>query len=183
MSTTSEPYIGATRPCDRYVRRERRAYETVNYVLQEFGSRLCAAGQLDEHALTRALTVAAKHIEANLFTGEAGRTTPLFESLVPKLGDLVLVNNIFSSIYFIGTLTAGFASSLPNYKESYIPIGPRLGTAAVQGYDWGRRFQRESIRESRCLQNAGSHRGLAEAYGYWLFDFSQGFQAPPRLDI
>lgn len=36
LSTTSEPYIGATRPCDRYVRRERRAYETVNYVLQEF---------------------------------------------------------------------------------------------------------------------------------------------------
>jgi len=42
------------------------------YVLQEFGSRLCAAGLVDEHALTRALTAAAKHIEANLFTGEAG---------------------------------------------------------------------------------------------------------------
>ncbi len=129
------------------------------------------AGLVDGHALTRALTAAAKHIEANLFTGEAGRTTPLFESLVPKLGDLVLVNNIFMSIYFIGTLTAGLASSLPNYKESYIPTGPRLGTAAVQGCDWGRRFQKESIRESRYLQNAGSHRGLAEAYGYWLFDF------------
>ncbi len=64
--------------------------------------------------------MAANHIEATLFTGEAGRTNSLFESLVPKLGDLVLVNNIFTSIYFIGTLT------VPNYKESYIPIGPRL---------------------------------------------------------
>jgi len=103
---------------------------------KSFGSRLCAAGLVDEHALTRALTAAAKHIEANLFTGEAGRTNQLFESLVPKLGDLVLVNNIFTSIYFIGTLTAGLASSLPNYKESYIPIGPRLGTAAVQDCEW-----------------------------------------------
>ena len=63
--------------------RERRAYETVNYVLREFGSRLCAAGLVDEHALTRALMAATKHIEVNLFSAEANR---LFESLVPRLG-------------------------------------------------------------------------------------------------
>lgn len=103
--------------------RERRAYETVNYVLRELGSRICAAGLVDEQALTRALTAATQHIEVNLFSGEANR---LFESLAPKLGDPMLVNSVFTSIYFIGALTAELSSSLPNYKDSYIPIGPRL---------------------------------------------------------
>ena len=62
---------------------ERRAYETVNYVLREFGSRLCAAGLVDEHALTKALTAATKHIEVSLFSVEGNR---LFESLGRKLG-------------------------------------------------------------------------------------------------
>ena len=52
-------------------------------MLREFGSRLCAAGLVDEHALTRALMAATKHIEVNLFSAEANR---LFESLAPRLG-------------------------------------------------------------------------------------------------
>ena len=40
--------------------------------------------------------------------------------------DAVLVNSVFTSIYFIGAITAELTSSLPNYKESYLPIGPRL---------------------------------------------------------
>ena len=103
--------------------RERRAYETVNFVLREFGTRICAAGLVDEHALTTALTAAAQHIEVNLFSGEANR---LFASLAPKLGDPILVNSVFTSIYFIGALTAELSRSLPNYKESYIPLGPRI---------------------------------------------------------
>lgn len=103
--------------------RERRAYETVNFVLREFGSRICAAGMVDEHALTKALTAATQHIEVNLFSGETNR---LFESLAPKLGDPILVNSVFTSIYFIGALTAELSGSLPNYKDAYVPVGPRL---------------------------------------------------------
>ncbi|KAK0507323.1 hypothetical protein JMJ35_010361 [Cladonia borealis] len=103
--------------------RERRAYETVNFVLREFGTRICAAGLVDEHALTKALTAAAQHIEVKLFSGEANR---LFASLAPRLGDPILVSSVFTSIYFIGALTAELSRSLPNYKESYIPLGPRI---------------------------------------------------------
>ena len=103
--------------------RERRAYETVNFVLREFGTRICAAGLVNEHALTKALTAATQHIEVNLFSGEANR---LFASLAPKLNDPILVNSVFTSIYFIGALTAELSRSLPNYKESYIPLGPRI---------------------------------------------------------
>ena len=103
--------------------RERRAYETVNFVLREFGTRICAAGLVDEHALTNALTAATKHIGVNLFSGEANR---LFASLAPKLNDPILVNCVFTSIYFIGALTAELSRSLPNYKESYVPLGPRF---------------------------------------------------------
>ena len=102
---------------------ERRAYETVNFVLREFGTRICAAGLVDEHALTKALTAATQHIEVNLFSGEANR---LFASLAPKLNDPILVNSVFTSIYFIGALTAELSRSLPNYKESYVPLGPRI---------------------------------------------------------
>ncbi|KAI9803594.1 MAG: hypothetical protein M1825_001937 [Sarcosagium campestre] len=101
--------------------RERRAYETLNYVLREIGSRLCEAGLVDLQALSRALVSATKHIEYRLFSVEANR---LFESLGAKLSDAILVNNIFTSIYFIGALTAELSSSLPNYKETYLSLGP-----------------------------------------------------------
>ena len=103
--------------------RERRAYETVNFVLRELGSRICAAGMVDEHALTKALTAATQHIEVNLFSGDANR---LFESLAPKLDDPILVNSVFTSIYLIGALAAELSTSLPNYKDTYTPVGPRL---------------------------------------------------------
>jgi len=79
--------------------REKRAYETVNFVLRELGNRVCAAGLVDEYALEEALTAATQHIEVNLFSGEANR---LFASSAPKLGDPMLVNAVFTSIYFIG---------------------------------------------------------------------------------
>lgn len=101
--------------------REKRAYETLNFVLRELGSRICAAGLVDEHALGTALTAATQHIEVNLFSGEANR---LFASLAPKLADPILVNAVFTSIYFIGALTAELRRSLPNYKDSYTPLGP-----------------------------------------------------------
>ncbi|KAG8530049.1 uncharacterized protein KY384_005531 [Bacidia gigantensis] len=103
--------------------RERRAYETVNYVLREFGNRLSAAGLVDEHALTKALTSATQHIEVKLFSGEVNR---LFESLAPRLADPMLVNSVFTAIYFIGALIAQLTSSLPNYKTTYPRLGPRL---------------------------------------------------------
>ncbi len=103
--------------------RERRAYETVNFVLRELGSRICSAGLVDELALTRALNSAAQHIDFNLFSGETNR---LFASLAPKLGDPVLVNSVFTSICFIGALIGELTRSLPNYKESYVPLGPRI---------------------------------------------------------
>ena len=110
-------------PAPKDPERERRAYETVNYVLREIGSRLCAAGLVDEHALTRALTAAAQHVEVRLFSGEANR---LFESLAPRLADPILVNSVFTSIYLIGALTAELRSSLPNYKTNYPNLGPWL---------------------------------------------------------
>lgn len=103
--------------------REKRAYETVNYVLREFGSRVCQAGLVNGVALTNALSGATKHIEVRLFSTEANR---LFESLAAKLNDPILVNSVFTSIYLIGALNAELSSSLPNYKDSYVPIGPRL---------------------------------------------------------
>ena len=36
----------------------------------------------------------------------------------------MLVNAVFTSIYFIGAVTAELRRSLPNYKESYTPLGP-----------------------------------------------------------
>ena len=117
----SNPTEGPVTPKDP--ERERRAYETVNFVLREFGSRICAAGMVDEHALTKALMAATQHIEVNLFSGEANR---LFESLAPRLADPILVNSVFTSIYFIGALSAELSSSLPNYKDTYVPVGPRL---------------------------------------------------------
>ena len=118
QTTPNEVPVAAKDP-----ERERRAYETVNFVMREIGSQLCAAGLVDEHALTKALTSATQHIEVNLFSGEANR---LFESLAPKLADPILVNSVFTSIYFIGALTAELSSSLPNYKDTYVPVGPRL---------------------------------------------------------
>ena len=103
--------------------REKRAYETVNFVLRELGSRICAAGLVNEHALGNALTAATQHVEVNLFSGETNR---LFASLAPKLADPILVNAVFASIYFIGALTAELAHSLPNYKETYTPLGPYI---------------------------------------------------------
>lgn len=115
QTSTEVPVIGVDSE------REKRAYETVNFVLRELGSRVCAAGLVDEHALEKALTGATQHIEVNLFSGEANR---LFASLAPKLADPILVNAVFTSIYFIGALTAELRRSLPNYKESYTPLGP-----------------------------------------------------------
>ena len=101
--------------------REKRAYETVNFVLRELGTRICAAGLVNEHALGQALTAATQHVEVNLFSGETNR---LIASLPPKLADPSLVTAVFTTIYFIRALTAELARSLPNYKESYTPLGP-----------------------------------------------------------
>ena len=101
--------------------REKRAYETVNFVLRELGTRICAAGLVNEHALGQALTAAAQRV--NSFSGEANR---LFEALAPKLADPSLVTAVFTSIYFIGALTAELSRSLPNYKEYYPPLGPGI---------------------------------------------------------
>ena len=100
---------------------EKRAYETVNYVLRELGTRICAAGLVNEHALEKALIAATQHVEVNLFSGETNR---LFASLAPRLNDPILVNAVFTSIYFLGALTAELSRSLPNYKDSYTALGP-----------------------------------------------------------
>ena len=102
---------------------ETRAYETVNYVLRSFGTRIGEAGLVDTQALAKALSHATEHIEVKLFSVEVNR---LFQSLASKLGDPVLVSSVFTSIYFLGALTAELSRSLPNYKESYMPLGPRL---------------------------------------------------------
>ena len=103
--------------------RERRAYETVNYVLRTMGTRILEAGLVNTDALAEALTAATSHIEVKLFSLETNR---LFQSLAHKLNDVTLVNSVFTSIYFLGFLTAEISSSLPNYKTSYIPLGPRI---------------------------------------------------------
>ena len=95
---------------------EKRAYEAVNLVLRELGSRICAAGLVNEHALGIALTAATQQV--NLFSGQTNR---LFASIA---GDPLLVNAVFTSIYFIGALTAELSHSLPNYKETHPPLGP-----------------------------------------------------------
>lgn len=101
--------------------RESRAYETVNYVLRTLGNRIGEAGLVSAPALAKALTAAATHIEVELFSVNAHR---LFKSLASKLKDAVLVNSVFTSIYFIGAITAELSSSLPNYKSTYPPLGP-----------------------------------------------------------
>ena len=103
--------------------REARAYETVNYVLRTLGNQLGESGLVSAPALTKALTAASTHIEVELFSVNANR---LFKSLSSKLGDAVLVNSVFTSIYFLGAVTAELRSSLPNYKASYSPLGPSL---------------------------------------------------------
>ena len=101
--------------------REARAYETVNYVLRTLGNRLGESGLVSAPALAKALTAASTHIEVELFSVNANR---LFKSLSSKLRDAVLVNSVFTSIYFLGAVTAELRSSLPNYKASYSALGP-----------------------------------------------------------
>ena len=103
--------------------RERRAYETVNYVLRTMGTRILEAGLVNIDALAKALTAATSHIEVKLFSLETNR---LFQSLAHKLNDVTLVNSVFTSIYFLGFLHAEIASSLPNYKHTYVPLGPKI---------------------------------------------------------
>ena len=98
---------------------EARAYETVNYVLRTLGSRMGAAGIVSAPALAKALTQAASQVE--LFSVNANR---LFKSLESRLRDAVLVNSVFTSIYFIGAITAELSSTLPNYKAAYPQLGP-----------------------------------------------------------
>ena len=103
--------------------RETRAYETVNYVLRTMGSRILAAGLVNEQALAQALTAATSHIEMRLFSVETNR---LFQSLASKLNDVTLVNSVFTCIYFFGFLLSEIKSSLPGYKATYIPLGQRI---------------------------------------------------------
>src|SRR6266536_12538 len=103
--------------------RERRAYETVNYVLRTLGSRIGEASLVSAPSLAKALTEATMSIDVKLFSIETNR---LFESLASKLNDPILVNCVFTSIYLISFLTAELQGSLPNYKDTYTPLGPRL---------------------------------------------------------
>ena len=103
--------------------RERRAYETINYVLRTIGSRILEAGHVNVDALARALTAATAHIEVKLFSLETNR---LFQSLSHKLNDVVLVNSVFTSIYFLAFLIAEIEKSLPNWKPEYTLLGPLI---------------------------------------------------------
>ena len=94
-----------------------------SHILSKIAHSLSFPGLVDEHALTRALTAATNHIEVNLFSGEANR---LFESLTAKLADPLLVNSVFTSIYLFGALAAELSSSLPNYKDTYVPVDRML---------------------------------------------------------
>lgn len=102
---------------------ERRAYEKLNMVLKIIGERIIKAGLVDVKALAAALTQATAHIEVRLFSTE---TNKLFQSLAHKLNDVTLVNSVFTSIYFLGFLTAELNSSLPGYKDTYFPLGQRI---------------------------------------------------------
>ena len=103
--------------------RERRAYETVNYVLRTIGSRILDANLVNVEALATALTAATAHIEVKLFSLETNR---LFQSLAHKLNDVVLVNSVFTSIYFLAFLINESEKSLPNWKPEYPPLGPLI---------------------------------------------------------
>jgi hypothetical protein len=104
--------------------KEQRAYETMNYILQRFGTRLGEAGLVSIPALGKALTSAANtNIQVQLFGTEHNA---LFKSLASKLSDTVLVNSVFASIYFIGALSSELKASLPQYKDTYPAIGPRI---------------------------------------------------------
>ena len=150
---------------------ERRAYETVNFVLREIGSRLCAAGLVNEHALTSALMAATQHIEVRLFSGEANR---LFESLAPKLADPILVNSVFTSIYLLGALMAELSSSLPNYKDTYVPLGPRM----VQQLFWAA-IGEDAFRDNLSA-NLDAFKTLAATSGL-LRPTDIGYHTFPRL--
>lgn len=102
---------------------ERRAYETINYVLRLLGNRIGEAGLVSIPALGKALTAAVSHIEIQLFSTEANR---LFQSLSSKLNDPLVVNSVFTSIYLVGAITAELSRSLPNYKPTYAPLGPQM---------------------------------------------------------
>ena len=103
--------------------RERRAYETVNYVLRTIGSRMLDANLVNVDALAKALTAATAHIEVKLFSLETNR---FFQSLAHKLNDIVLVNSVFTSIYFLAFLINESEKSLPHWKPEYPPLGPLI---------------------------------------------------------
>ena len=115
-----EGLLAATRIDDEA---QRRAYEKVNMVLKTLGDRLVRSGLVDIQALARALTQATAHIEVRLFSTE---TNKLFQSLAQKLNDVSLVNSVFTSIYLLGFLTAELTSSLPGWKDSYMPLSQRI---------------------------------------------------------
>ena len=102
---------------------EHGAYESLSNVLAQLGSKILNAGLVDLTALAKALSSAASQFEANLFSSIA---TELYKSLAAKGNDAIVLNSVFTSIYFLGFLQAELPSSLPHYKDSYPPLGPAL---------------------------------------------------------
>lgn len=148
--------------------RERRAYETVNFVLRTLGHRIGEAGLVSTTALAKALTGATTHIEVKLFSVEANR---IFESLTSKLNDPILVYNVFTSIYFIGALTAELSNTLPNYKESYVSIGPRICQQLFRAAIGEDAFRENLTANLDALKNLATTAGLLRPtdIGYGVF--------------
>jgi hypothetical protein len=171
--SVSQPQGGYGGPVQIEPEAENRAYETVNYVLRTLGNRIGEAGLVSAPALAKALTAASTHIEVELFSVNANR---LFKSLASKLQDAVLVNSVFTSIYFIGAITAELSRSLPNYKPTYVPLGPcivqHIFRAAI-GEDAFRENQQANIEAYKTLATtAGLLRPTDLGYSIFPGEFS-----------
>ncbi|KAI9841249.1 MAG: hypothetical protein M1837_000914 [Sclerophora amabilis] len=79
---------------------QRRAYETVNYVLRIFDCLITDTHLLSVAALSRALENASAHITDAQHAG------------------MILMQSEMTSIYFIGALITELSTSLPNYKQN-----------------------------------------------------------------
>ncbi|KAI9890687.1 MAG: hypothetical protein M1814_003756 [Vezdaea aestivalis] len=147
---------------------QRRAYETVNYVLRNFGCRITEMQLIDATAMNRALANASEHIEVRLFSPDMNL---LFRSLQSRLNDVVLLQSVFASIYFLGALCAELTTSLPNWKESYPPIGPHVVGQFFRAAIGDDAYRQDQFEKDKAFATLAATAGLLRPtdIGYSIF--------------
>ena len=91
------------------------------YVLRSLGEGLCAADLVHQATLARVIATARDTLDVSLLSKDAVR---FFKILAAEAKTPSRITSIFVSIYFLGAIVTELSQSLPNYKETYLPLAP-----------------------------------------------------------